>query len=183
MKIWLQEIKKYSVTCRKLRPIPVRDAMSRPQILQSLIIKGSLLSWIDYLTTATHRGHAELDGHSVCLVFTSTSPGLFAAQEIMQEKNLPLVVLYPEEFRVFLQSFPDNESRYHAHIWSHFLEELGDETKKIAQRYLLSDKNKYWLHIEGIMRGPKLGRGIEHLWSWNGSKMKLLKKSFRQWAT
>ena len=81
------------------------------------------------------------------------------------------------------QSFPDNESRYHVHIWSHFLEELDCDTKKIAERYPLSVKERYWLHIEGIMHGPQFGRGIEHLWSWNGSQTKLLKKSFMHWAT
>ena len=183
MEIWLQELKKHAVNCRELRPIPRRSVLSQPQILQLLIIKGSLLSWINYLTSATHPGPAELDRHNVCLVFTSSCSGLLAAQEIMQVKNLPLVALYPEELRLFFHSFPGNESRYHVHIWSHFLEELDSETKKIAGRYPLSEKERYWLHVEGIMRGPKLGRGVEHLWSWNGSQTKLLKKSFMHWAT
>lgn len=183
MEIWVQELEKYAVHCRKLRPIPGMNALSRPQTLQLLIIKGSLLSWINYLTSTTQPGTTLLDGHNVCLVFTSASPGLVAAQEIMQGRNLPLVALYPEELRLFLQSFPDNESRYYVHIWSHFLEELDCETQKIAERYPLSGQERYWLHVEGIMHGPQFGRGIEHLWSWNGSQTKLLKKSFMHWAT
>lgn len=183
METWLHELKKYAVNCRKLRPIPRRNFLSRPQIFQMIIIKGSLLSWINYLNSATQPGPAELNGHNACFVFTSTCPGLVAAQEIMQGINLPLVALFPEELRLFFQSFPDNESRYHAHIWSHFLEELDSATKKIAEQYPLSEKERYWLHVEGIMRGPKFGRGIEHLWSWNGSQTKLLKKSFMHWAT
>jgi len=179
---WFQELKNHAENCRKVLPVPKRNSVSWPHILQLSIIKGSLLSWINNLTSANHPGSTELDEHNVCLVFTSTCPGLVAAQEILKKKNLPLVALYPEELRVFLQYHPDNEYKYHVHIWSHFLEELDNETKKIAERYLLSDKDRYWLHVEGIMRGPKLGRGIEHLWSWNGSHAKLLKKSFLQWA-
>jgi hypothetical protein len=183
IKIWLQELKKHTVNCRKVRPIPGRNVLSRLQVLQMLIIKGSLLSRVNYLTSVTNPGLDEQNGHKDCLVFTSTCSGLVAAQEVMQEKNLPLCPLYPEELRIFLQSFPDNRFRYHVHLWSHFLEELDYETKKIAGRYPLSDRERYWLHVEGIMHGPKLGRGIEHLWSWNGSQPKLLKKSFRHWAT
>jgi len=67
------------------------------------------------------------------MVFTSTCPGLVAAKEIMLGGNLPLVSLYPEELSNFLQSFPDIEFKYHVYLWSHFLEELDSETKKIAR--------------------------------------------------
>ena len=183
MEIWLQELEKHAVNCRKLRPIPSRNALSRPQILQMLVIKGSLLAWLNTLNSATGKGFAEQAGHKICMVFTSKCPGLVSAQEITQGKDLPLVSLYPEELSVFLQSFPDSEYRYHMHIWSHFLEELDSETKKVAERYPLNEKEKYWLHVEGIMHGSKCGRGTEHLWGWNGSQTKLLKKSFMHWAT
>ena len=183
MTIWLQEIKNHAENCRASRPIPRRDALSWPQILQLHIIKGSLLSWINNFPSVISSCRAEQGGHQICIVFTSTCPGLAAAKEISQEKDFSLVSLYPEELSSFLQSFPDNECKYHVHIWSHFLEELDSDTKKIAARYPLSDKERYWLHIEGIMRGPQLGRGVEHLWSWNGSQTKLIKKSFLHWAT
>jgi hypothetical protein len=183
MKVWLQKIKNHAECCRASRPIPERDALTWPQILQMHIIKGSLLSWINNLSLAISPSLGGQDGHGVHIVFTSSCPGLVAAKEITQGKNLPLLSLYPEELNGFLQSFPDNEYRYHAHIWSHFLEELDYETKKIADRYPLKDKEKFWLHIEGIMSGKLLGRGVEHLWSWNGSQTELLKKCFRHWAT
>ena len=117
------------------------------------------------------------------MVFTSNAPGLVAAKEIQPAKKLPLVSLYPEEFSIFLQNFPDHEHRYHVHVWSHFLEKLDNDTQKIAESYPVNDTEKYWLHIEGIMRGQQLARGSEHLWSWNGTHAKLLKKSFLHWAT
>jgi hypothetical protein len=183
MEIWLQEIKNHAVNCRASRPIPGRNDLSWPQILQLHIIKGSLLSWINNLPSSLSPGPDGQTGPGICIVFTSSCPGLVAAKEISQEKNPPLVSLYPKELSNFLRSFPDNEFRYHTHIWSHFLEELDYETKKIAARYPINHKEKYWLHVEGIMRGQRFGRGIEHLWSWNGSQTKLLKKSFLHWAS
>ena len=183
MKIWFEGIKKHAANCREALPIPERNTLSLPQILQFYIIKGSLLSWITNFKATTGPGPAEPDGNRPYMIFTSKCPGLIAAQEITKGKDTPLVFLYPEELSVFLQSFPDNEYQYHLHIWSYFLEELDSETKKIAKRYPLSSREKYWLHVEGIMGGPKLARGTEHLWSWNGSHTKLLKKSFLHWAT
>ena len=183
MEIWLQEITNHAANCRTSRPIPERDDLSWRQILQLHIIKGSLLSWIDNLPSSLSPGPDKHTGHGICIVFTSSSPGLVAAKEILQRENPTLVSLYPDEFRDFLQSFPDNEYKYHTHIWSHFLEELDYGAKKIAARYPINDKEKYWLHVEGIMRGPRFGRGAEHLWSWNGSQTKLLKKSFLHWAS
>lgn len=183
MEIWFQEIKNHAENCRGSRPLPGRNRLSWPQILQLQIIKGSLLSWINNLPSPGAPGSNEQGAQEICIVFTSNCPGLVAAEEITLEKNIPLVFLYPDEWGHFSRLFPDTEYRYHAHIWSHFLEELDHETKKIATRYPLNDKEKYWLHIEGIMRGQRLGRGIEHLWSWNGSQTKLLKKSLFHWAS
>jgi hypothetical protein len=180
--IWLQEMKNHAENCRASRAIPRQDTLSWQQILQLHIIKGSLLSWIKNLPSIISLDPSEQGGHRICIVFTSTCPGLVAAKEITQGKNLLLVSLYPEELRSFLQSFPDNDYRYHAHIWSYFLEELDSDTKRIAKCYPVNDTEKYWLHVEGIMRGQRLGRGVEHLWSWNGSQTKLLKKSFLHWA-
>jgi hypothetical protein len=183
MRRWLQELKKHTANYRASRPIPGRNDLSLPQQFQLHIIKGSLLSRINNLPSSTAPDFDEETGHEICIVFTSNEPGLVAAKEIMLEQNIPLVYLYPEELNYFLQRFPDNEYRYHAHIWSHFLEELDSDTKRIAKRYPVNDTEIYWLHVEGIMQGQQLARGLEHLWSWNGTHTKLLKKSFLHWAT
>ena len=182
MQMWLRKMKSYAEECRASRPIPRQDALSWPQVLQLNIIKGSLQSWINNLAASISPNPDGQSGNGTCIVFTSTCPGLVATREIMQGKGLPLVSLYPEELNEFLQYFPDNEYRNHMHIWSYFLEELDSTTKKNAARYPLKDKEKYWLHVEGIMHGLRFGRGVEHLWGWNGSQTKLLKKSFLHWA-
>ncbi len=181
-KIWLQELKNHEKNCRAANPVPGRNGLSRPQVLQLNIIKGSLQSLINNFSASISSSPDEQGGNEICLVLTSTCSGLVAAREIAQGKDFPHVSLYPEELSKFLQSFPDNEYRHHMLIWSHFLEELDNTTKNNAGRYPLKDKEKYWLHVEGIMCRQRFGRGAEHLWSWNGSQAKLLKKSFLHWA-
>ena len=180
--IWSQKLKRHTANCRASRPLPGKNTLAWPQVFQLNIIKGSLQSWIKNLSSAISPGPDKQTEHNICIVFTSNAPGLVAAKEVTQSVNIPLFSLYPEELNDFLQRFPDNDYRYHAHIWSHFLEELDSDTKKIAKRYPLDNTETYWLHIEGIMRGQKIGRGVEHLWSWNGTQTKLLKKSLLHWA-
>ena len=180
--VWFRKLESHAENCRAANPIPDRNGLSRPQVLQLNMIKESLLSWINELPSSILTSPNKIGGYGICIVFTSTCPGLVAAKEITLGNNLLLVSLYPEELSDFLRAFPDNEYRYHAHFWSYFLEELDSDTKKTAERYPLKDKEQYWLHVEGIMRGLKLGRGVEHLWSWNGSQAKLLRKSFLHWA-
>ena len=183
IKVWKQKLKKHAVNCRASRPIPERDVLSWPQMMQLHIIKGSLLSSIKKFLSSISPGPGSKAELSACLVFTSSLPGLVAAQEIAQGKKLPLVFLYPQELSRFLHSFPDIEYKYHIHTWSHFLEKLDSESYKIAAGCSLNENETYWLHIEGLMLGPQCGRGVENLWSWNGSQTKLLKKSFRHWAS
>ena len=180
--MWFRKLKSHAENCRAANPIPSRNYLSRSQVLQHNMIKESFLSWINKLPSTISTSSNKIGGYGICIVFTSTSPGLVAAKEVMHGKNTSLVSLYPEELSDFLRAFPDNEYRYHAHLWSYFMEELDSDTQKTAERYPLKDKEQYWLHVEGIMRGPRLGRGVEHLWSWNGNQAKLLKKSFLHWA-
>ena len=90
--VWFQEINKYTSCRRASRPIPGRDALSWPQILQMYIIKGSLLTWINTLPSSILPGPEEKTGHGICIVFTSSCPGLVAAKEITQGENIPLVL-------------------------------------------------------------------------------------------
>lgn len=183
VKEWHQALINHAAQCRASRPVPGREILSWPRVQQMLIIRGSLLSWFKNLQSAVSSGPGHHNGQGVSIIFTSSAPGLAAVKEIGQEANLPIISLFPDELSGFLRSHPDNSYRYHVHIWSHFLEGIANGSEKNAGDYPLNAKERYWLHVEGIMRGALLGRGVEHLWSWDGRQAKLLKKSFRHWAT
>jgi len=180
---WLRSIDHHANKCRAVRPIPARNGLSRSQVLQFHIIKGSLLHRLEQSPATFFPSRDERDNHAYCIVFTSSIPGLVAAREISQETHLPIVSLFPEEMRSFLQLCPDPEHKHHVHIWSHFLEKLDSQTARFAKRYPLRDNESYWLHVEGILCSPQRKRGTEHLWSWDGVRPKLLKKNLFHWAT
>jgi len=112
------------------------------------------------------------------VVFTSTEPGLAAAQEILLEQSMPFTGLYPAEYRQWMQLHPDVNHRFHVHLWSHFIESPDMD----HSLYPLQPNEQYWLHTEGMMCGPKFGRGAEHLWKWDGKYPVLLRKNHGLWA-
>jgi len=181
--MWYSKLASHAENCRAANPIPKRNRLSRTQVLQLNIIKGSLRLQLKHLPSIVLPATGLQDSREYCIVFTSNVAGLVAAKEIGQATYLPIFPLYPEELSDFSQLCPDTGHKHHVHIWSHFLKELDSQTAKFAERYPLNDKEKYWLHVEGIMCGPRLGRGTEHLWSWDGMQPKLLKKSFLHWAS
>jgi hypothetical protein len=179
--VWFRKLKSHVENRRASNPIPNCKNLSRSQVLQLHIIKGSLLSLLNNLSAAL-SSQSGFRREAPCIIFTSHDPGLAAASEIKQDRKLPLISLYPDEMSSFLQIFPDTKHKHHIHIWSHFLEEIDNETAFITEYYPIAEKGKYWIHVEGIMCAPQLGRGTEHLWSWDGNRAKLLKKNFRHWA-
>ena len=181
--VWFNKLQRHVKKCRRDTPIPERNDLSLSQLMQFHIIKGSLHNRLNSLPPLKLSAPDEQNCNKYCKIFTSNAAGLVAAKELEQETNLPVFSLYPEELNNFLQIYPDTRLKHHVHIWSHFLEKLDNRTATIAERYPLTAREKYWLHVEGIMCGPRLGRGTEHLWSWDGLRPKLLKKNFLHWAS
>ncbi len=180
---WLEEIKNHTLKCRASRPLSAGKTLSLHTKAQLSIIKDSLLLWIDNLPKQQPLNDAAHGEPEICIVFTSTCSGLAAAKEVAMERDFPLLSLYPEEYSEFLLRLPDTQFKNHAHIWSYIVEKPDSETAGIAGFYPLDNNEKYWLHVEGIMLGRKLGRGLENLWCWNGSQARLLRKNLRQWAS
>ena len=180
---WLRKLQSHTENCRAIIPIPAPNGLSRPQERQYQIIKGSLhhrLNCLPAMISSPAAGQQDIRGYGI--IFTSNAAGLVAASEIGTRRKIPLFSLLPGELRIFLQRCPDTGHKYHAHLWSHFLEDLDSRTVRLARRYPLCDREKYWLHVEGIACGPGLARGSEHLWSWDGSEPKLLKKNLSHWS-
>ncbi len=169
---WRQGLLDFSIDCRAAHPIPHRKSLSITQKKQSEIIAGSLVVQLEYLVP-------RLKEDMVHIVFTSTSPGLMVAQRINRDMLLHVTSLYPAEYRQWLHLHPDAHYQYHFHLWSHFITRLYIENTL----YSLNNNEQYWLHTEGMMCGPKFGRGADHLWKWDGKTPALLKKNYAQWTS
>ena len=116
------------------------------------------------------------------IVFTSESPGLVAAREILRKGPANIVFLYPDEFTEWLKDNPDPEYRWHIHTWS-FFAPVDAATAKKAKKHPCSEGESLWLHKEGTMCGHLFGRGGDHLWKWNGREPELLEEAVNQWVS
>lgn len=152
--------------------------------MQYSIIKDALRTQLKHLALLPETFEtSSLSRTGRSIIFTSNKAGLAAAGELKQQNVSVLCPLYPAEMREFLQRHPDPLYKYHVHIWSHFIESLDDlQEARLTESYPLPAREKYWLHVEGLISGPPLARGAEHLWSWNGTRPRLLKKSLAFWA-
>jgi hypothetical protein len=118
------------------------------------------------------------------IVFTSTTPGLLAAQEIFGDGRQDIICLYDEELLRWLKRHPDLAYRWHVHFWSSFREPVDKKIAEKAKRvYPLTEGSVYWQHSEGTMWGSQAGRGGEHLWVWDGQEPQLLEETFRSWVS
>jgi hypothetical protein len=168
---WHQGLLHYERFCRAGHPIAFRKSLSKQNKMQGDIIAGTLAGQLQNLQ--------RLPDYNRHVVFTSTGPGLVAAQQILLEQSQPFTCLFPAEYRQWMQLHPDINYRLHVHLWSHFVEnpDIGNSV------HSLNTNEQYWLHTEGMMCGPKFGRGADHLWKWDGEKPALLKKNYAQWVS
>jgi hypothetical protein len=118
------------------------------------------------------------------IVFTSNLPGLVAAREILGTNSKRIVYLSEDEFRQWLAHSPDAAFRWHVHFWSLFLDDprpgfLAEATR----RHPISPPCVYWQHAEGTMWGKLAGRGVDHLWKWDGKEPSLLEEALTQWVS
>ncbi len=200
---WFNCLRRHIAERRAEDPLPNRNDLTSEQELQCQIIGGNFIAWLDECGPALLLERSVLPNRvgwekDPFIVFTSSAPGLVAAQEILEDGPDIIVYLYHQEFTDWLKGNADDKYRWHIHTWSFFAplsaetempldsetEMLLDpEAEKKAQRYPLASGESLRLHREGTMCGESFGRGGDHLWKWNGEELTLLEECFRQWVS
>ncbi len=123
---WFNKLKQHIDTCRRMDPLPNRDELTTEQEMQCRIIGGSLLAWLEHHGPRLIQERWAILGRMTnvekdpFIVFTSSTPGLVAAREILEEGVETVVFLRPKEFDRWLKCNPDSEYRWHVHTWSYF---------------------------------------------------------------
>jgi hypothetical protein len=186
---WFTQLNASIEQLRKENPLSARDQLNDSEEWQCKIVGSSLLNWLENV------GPNFLQERSVfCkvreiepdpfLVFTSNTPGLVAAREIVGEDNERIVFLDDSEFDDWLKDHPDKSYRWHVHVWSYFRDSLESEFhQKAEEEYPISEESSYWQHSEGTMWADLAGRGVDHLWRWDGNGPELLEEAFTNWVT
>jgi hypothetical protein len=117
------------------------------------------------------------------IVFTSDIPGLVAAQGIVGPEHERVVYLSEDEFAAAPARASDPQYRWHVHVWSFFRSEVEPAFAAQARaQYPIASGCCYWQHSEGTMWAVRAGRGVDHLWRWDGDKPELLEEAMSHWV-
>ena len=184
---WFNGLKQFIGECRKKHPIASRDELKVEDEMQCQVIGGNLIAWLEDYGPCLLKERSFLAGikgweKDPFIVFTSTEPGLVAANEILKKGPDDIAVLYPKEFTEWLEKNPDTDYLWHIHMWSCFV--VPDTvTEEKTNKYTLAQGESYRLHKEGTICGPLFGKGGEHLWKWNCRELILLRECINQWVS
>ncbi len=185
---WEKELHHFIQQARAVDPLPDRSCLDKAQEMQCRILGGSLITWLDHVCprlladrkTWWYLRELEPDPY---LVFETTLPGLVAAAEILEGGADRLIFLSPEEYRDWTSQNPDPAYRWHVHTYSFFCDGVTAESLgPLAARFPLPPGAVYWKHVQGDRWGERCGRGVEHLWSWDGEEPELLEEAFNDWV-
>lgn len=186
MNDWFSRLRQEIAALRHRKPFPSIEDLTDAEEWQRRIIGGSVIAWLEQHSPAILRERQVL--HKVMnvdpdpgIVFTSNIPGLLAADEIIGSNGQEVVFLHEKEYKRWLRKNPDKEYRWHVHFWSIFHE--PKLPARIKMMYPLNDGSSYWQHSEGTNWGALAGRGVDHLWQWDGVEPKLLEEGFQSWVS
>jgi hypothetical protein len=91
--------------------------------------------------------------------------------------------LLQDELDTFLRQVEDPGYRWHVHAWSVFPEVVAPAFEaKARAKYPIPDGCSYWQHSEGTMWAVNAGRGVDHLWRWDGLTPELLEEALTHWV-
>ena len=181
---WSSSLKEFIQTQRQHIPIPSRDGLSEEEEWHCRIIGGEFMGWYE-------RHLRDILGQRVALrvmkfdpdpliVFTTTMPGLVAAQEIMPEPSENIVYLLQDEFKAWENEHPVHVFTFHIHHWS-CVQQIDQELLPQAQAdYPEVSKEEYRIHVTGDLWGEQCGVEGVHLLRWDGQEMGLLQEAFSQ---
>ena len=185
---WFAKLNAAVTHLREANPLPSREQFDDADEWRCRIVGSSLLHWLEDI------GPTFLQERSVLctaleiepdpfVVFTSDTPGLVAAQEILGTDNEKITFLSGREFEAWLYGSPDESYRWHTHVFSQFRDTLESEFQQSAkEQYPVPIGVAYWQHSEGTNWAALAGKGVDHLWKWDGEKPELLEEAFTHWV-
>lgn len=191
---WQNELREYAIACRAATLLPEPNALTPPQEWHCRIVGSTIRTWLretgpQFLRQ--RKGMAQLlnplretqlDG-TPAIVFTSDVSGLVAAQALIGPSHDRVIYLLEHEYAALPVTLTDTEYRWHVHFWSLFRAEPDLAFVAEGQSKHPIASGVYWQHSEGTMWAPLAGRGVDHLWQWDGKEPKLLEEAMTHWVS
>ncbi len=182
---WFEELRVYNQEAKSATPLPDRETFSLMEEWHCRIIGGALINWLkqigpQFLQERQVLSRALGVDPDPFVVFTSDIPGLVAAREILGNEDERILYLSDTDYDNWIAENPDTQFQWHIHVWSKFIDPIGEGFLKAAQTaFPLSDDQICWQHSEGTLWAPQAGRGVDHLWVWDGNEPELLEEAFQ----
>lgn len=186
---WTSRLLAYATECRSAAPLPDRAALTDAQEWHCRIVGSTLLTWLRQHGPRFLQERAVMHkmlgiDRDPAIVFTSDVPGLVAAQEIVGTDHERVVYLLEDEFTAAPPRAADPEYKRHVHVWSYFRPEVEPGFAAAARaKHPIPADCSYWQHAEGTMWAVRAGRGVDHLWRWDGHKPELLEEAMSHWVS
>ncbi len=185
---WFLELQQYCQECHRQRPIPERERLSAAEDVQCTYIGGSLFAWLE--RTGPQFLRERKSRHKVMgltpnpgVVFTSNTAGLVAAADVLESRQGTVAFLLEDEFQQWLAESPDEQYKWHVHVRSFFRQHPDAAfLQQAKKRYPLAPGSVYWQQSESTMWGKLAGKGVEHLWRWDGERVELVAEAFLSWV-
>lgn len=184
---WFEDLRAFAEKRREAIPIAELSNLAPFEAAQCRIIGSTLLSWLQEDGPFFLKERETLDFER-CLekdpfiVFSSDQPGLTAARDIIDVSSTRIVYLHRNDFDSWMRDRPDDDFKWHVHLWSYFCPFEADSSGKEVG-YELADGESFVLHEVGHMCGPLFGQGCGHLWKWDGDELTILEEAFMEWVS
>ena len=181
---WSRALRSLAQTQRRQHPVPSREHLSAEEEWQCRLIGGAFIRWYqqqlrDILAQRTALRLIKFDARPL-IVFTTTMPGLVAAQEILAEPAEGVVALLHTEYEAWEQDHPVDAFTFHIHHWNYFGALDQDLLARAGETYPTVDADALRLQSTGYLWAEQSGAFADHLWRWDGHEMALLEEGFVQ---
>ncbi len=178
--VWLKELRQFTQQLRT-QPLPTRDDLSPIANQQRRISGGQLIEFIKFVEAKAvdelSPGQPPISERA--FLFLTDQAGAAAAQELIDLDNPVALVLLKEEWLAWNEDESKNDDDdlfFHYELWSAWHQNLPQEWE-----FERNPKLEYWVHEEGFALADLLGRGAQHLWTWDGEKLQLVEETMTSW--
>jgi hypothetical protein len=187
---WQKAIAKHFDAEYAAHVLPSKELLTKAEDFQRRTIGSTIYHWLKETGPELLQERelvkdpfGDADSEPV-IVLISTVPGLVAASDMMPSRQKRVFYFKENAFQRFFEQHPDPKYLWHVTYTSYFVEELDAATRERAvTRYPLeTPAEKFWLHREASILGELIGRGMDHLWKWDGERATMLEQGFHTWV-
>ena len=170
---------------KRPRSVASREQLSPLQQQQRRVTGGILIQFTDLLQSDAIDEYPQLQSnplHQRLFVCITDEAGLHAARDVLDTDTDQLQCILNQEMRAFLEAphtLDDGEFKHHYECWSVWHQNLSEKWDMPPQDGDLD----LWVHEEGFALHDGVGRGAQHLWSWDGQELSLVEELLTSWSS